>query len=534
MTLSARFRLFGYVLLFAIRDIFPVSWYGRDLRERARTFLKSLRACVSTMLNLTTLAILVITTSLVAALYLGTVGWLRDYVESNPLARTVEVGAVFGTQSRVFKPRDLAELALLEIEGETEPVQGIFGWNDVTFWLFDAEGGKDDTLTHGRTVDVEDPVLDRLDYLAGRGRFTGDGVGQVIVSGSLLEGLGYAPGRLPERFQLDYSDLAAPLQVIGVVTDVPSGELMISESFYRAILDRQWDPLPRIPGFYLGPVEPTAQLEKMLGEIEPYLERRSATGELVRRNGMEQWLLFSRDEPWTRERWRQLFLPSIRRRLENLGQGWETLRLEWREPLASQVETRQNLEPEYTRASIYVRHLGQVPAVADAVAAKGLHITSNTREIALLFMQISSLGHGILLAVILVVGGLAAVSLVLSFSQDIRRKTPEIAILKAYGASDRLVLGAYTLEAMVLWAVATVFGLTAAGQLAGAVNRRLVALLQWQGDMPMLAERGLITMPMELKLTVALGALALCIGATWIAASVAARLQPAQALNLHR
>ena len=73
------------------RDIFPVSWYGRNTQERLRTLGASLRSCVSAFLNLTTLMILVVTTLLVASLYWGTVTWLRDYVESNPPARTVEV-----------------------------------------------------------------------------------------------------------------------------------------------------------------------------------------------------------------------------------------------------------------------------------------------------------------------------------------------------------------------------------------------------------------------------------------------------------
>lgn len=490
-----------------------------------------MRSCVSTFLNLTTLTILVITTSLVAALYLGTVSWLRDYVDSNPLARTVEVSSIFGSKTSIFKPKDIEEIRRLTLEEGASPVDGVYGWNDTTFWFYNSQGGQDDTLTHGRTVDPQDPILQRLNYLAGSGRFEEEGIGQAVVSAALLESLGYDFQRIPERFQLDYSEIAAPLGVIGVVADVPAGDFLITELFHRAILDRQWNPLPRIPGFYLGPVVSSPELLEALENLQPYLERRSVVVEAVRRNGTEQWLFFNREEAWTKDLWQQLFLPSIHQRLEKFTEG---VRLEWREPLPSEVPSRRSLEPEFTRASIYVGSLGEVPAVADAVTAMGLQVTSNSRELALLFLQISSLGQGILLAVILVVGGLASVSLVLSFSQDIRRKTPEIAILKAYGASNRLVLGTYTVEALILWLLATSFGLMVASQLAEAVNAQLVEILQWQGYMPILEDRRLVVMPLHLKLTVAGGSLILCVAATLLAGSIAARLQPAQALNLHR
>lgn len=525
-------RLAGYLFVFALRDVFPVSFYGRDLREKAKTLVSSLRSCVSTVLNLTTLSILVVTTLLVAALYLGTVGWLRDYVESNPLARTVEVSSIFGMRTAAFEKADLDELRSLRIYGKSEsPVEAVHGWNDVTFWFFDAAQSQDDELTHGRTVSPDDPLLERLDFLRGGGGFEGDGTGQIVVSASLLSALGYdSQAPYPETIRLDYFDLEAPLEVIGIAARTPAGDFLVTEAFHRQIQDRRWDPLPRIPGFYWGPAPPET-LETTLSELAGFLGNRRVTGEIQRRAGTEQWILISRSEAWTEEQWAQLFLPVFERRVDDAA---PRARIEWREPLAPQLEPRPRLQSSFTRASIYVRELSQVPPVAEDVTARGYQVTSNSRELALLFLQISSLGRGILLAVILVVGGLAAVSLVLSFSQNIQRKTPEIAILKAYGASNGLVLAAYVAEALILWALSASAGLFVAERIAGGVERRLVSLLQLQGSLPGVGETSLVFMPWQLQGAVAAGALVLCVAATLLAGSLAVRLQPAQALSLHR
>ncbi|MEM8933443.1 MAG: FtsX-like permease family protein, partial [Acidobacteriota bacterium] len=533
-------RLGLYVVLFAARDLFPVSFYGRDTRERLRTLGGTLRSCVSTALNLVTLSILVITTTLVGALYLGTVGWLRGYVESNPLARTVEVSSLFGSDTSVFKPDELTELGALTI-ADANPITAVHGWNDVTFWFVDADGRENDTLTHGRTVDPEDPLLERLDLLAGDGRFTGRdeaggvddrGVGQVIVDISLLDALGHGrTAPYPEHLRLDYFDHAAPVEVVGVVHGTPAGDFLVSERFHRAIQDRRWDPEPRLTGFYWGPIEPSEALDATLDEMAAFFEGRGVDVAMVERSDSRRWLAIDRVEPWTEARWRQLVLPVFERRLEPLATDAS---IAWYEPAKPSWRPRLALDDQFARASIYVEELSDVPAVADAVTARGLHVTSNSRELALLFLQISALGRGILLAVILVVGGLAAVSLVLSFSQSIQRKTPEIAILKAFGASNALVLVAYVLEALMLWTLATLFGLFVAGRIVTVVDERLVALLRLRGALPVIGETSLVAMPWALQATVAAGALALCVGATLLAGSLAVRLQPARALALHR
>ncbi|MEO1082895.1 MAG: FtsX-like permease family protein [Acidobacteriota bacterium] len=536
MSLLPRLRLSAYVAVFAVRDIFPVSFYGRDLRERLRTLSGSLRSCISTFLNLTTLAILVVTTSLVAALQVGAVNWLQQYLESNPLARTVEVSSIFSTRTAAFEQADLEALRRLAVPGDgggaVRPITGVFGWNDVTFWFIDEGGDEDQALTHGRTVHPDDPLLSRLDYAAGDGRFSGDGVAEIIVSRSLLRSLGYpdeAP--FPEILRLDYAELKAPMKVLGVAESTPAGDFLITEAFHRSIQDLRWNPLPTTRGFYWGPVAPSAPLSELLSTLAPFLERLDLRVDHIRRGGNEMWLRFERDDGWTPAKWRQLALPGLEGRLALLDVPGV---VEFFENDPSTIKAFGALEPEYTRASIYVGRLAQVPAVSDAVSAEGFHVTSNSREIALIFLQASSMGRSILFGVIAVVGGLAAVSLVLSISQSIQRKTPEIAILKAYGASNALVLGAYLMEALVLWALSTGFGLVVAGGVAAAVDVRVVSLLRLRGALPEAGEVSLISLPLWLQGGVALGALVLCLGSTIVAGSLAVRLQPARALSLHR
>ncbi|MCG8462412.1 MAG: hypothetical protein MI919_39515, partial [Holophagales bacterium] len=495
MTLPPRLRLCVYLLAFAWRDIFPLSFYGRDARERLRSLFGSLRSCVSAFLNLITLTVLVLTTALVAALYAGTVGWLRDYVDGNPLARTVEISSIFSTRTAALGAEELEELRRLEVEGEPAPIAGVYGWNDVTLWLYDSHGSQDDSLTHGRTVDPNDPVLGRLELgtgsEAGSGRFHDAGHGQVIVSASLLEALGY--GRevpLSGSIRVEYFDVAAPLEVVAVASDTPGGDFLITEAFHRSIQDRRWDPLPRVPGLYWGPVMPSAALDGALEKLGPWLRRQRTSAELVRRAGPEQWLRIEREEPWTEELWRQLFVPVF---LEQLAQVEPAGGIELFEPVAPELRPLERLEPEFTRASIYVEELATVPAISDAVSRLGFRVTSNSRELALLFLQVSALGRRILLSVILVVGGLAAVSLMLSFSQSIQRKTPEIALLSAHGASGLLVLSAYVLEAVILWALSTAAGLLLAGIAARWLDQRLILLLGSGGGLAAGSETGLVS-----------------------------------------
>jgi cell division protein FtsX len=520
-------KTLGYAIIFALLDMFPVSLYGRNLSERLTSLWYSLRSSVPTLLNILTVMILIITITVVAGLYVGSTQWLEKYIENDRMARTVEVSALFGTQVEFFTDQHIEQLRQISIEENVAPIEAAFGWNDLTLWFYTADGSIDTGLTHGRSVNVADPVLKRMTFQKKPNTFFSDkGIAQIIVSQSLLESLNY--DEIPSHLTIEYLNASAQVEVVGVADWTPAGDFLMTDDFNRAINDRTWNPNPRYDLAYVGPILDTTTANAQLKSIRKRLSRLKIKGQIIKRFGSEEWFEFRKPKKaaWNQQQWEELFISTIK---PKFGE-----RHEFHDPLAPEISSFDKINVGYIRASIYVKSLSDVPTVVDTLVDKGYKVTNDVKQLAQIFMQVSSFGGGILKWVVFIVGTLSVISIGLSITQTIQGKTPEIGILKAYGASNYLIFFIYMLEALLIWLLALVGGSFFIYQVADFVNESMIRIFTLQGAIDMSNNVHIVDIPVELFIGIGLGSFGLVALATFFASLTAINLQPARALAVQR
>lgn len=527
-------RRLRFILNYAIRDLFPLSCYGKKITERLRTLLSTLGSSVPALMNIATLSVLVLTITVMAGLYKGATAWLKDYINNNRMARTIPVSAIFGTHNATLHPEDVQQMAFIaSVEGRRLP-SGAFGWNDMLIWFYKANGQVDDDLTHGRSVDPEDEVLGKLEYFhrdAQDRMFEGDGIGQVVVSSSVVKGV-EPDGDGSLTMYVRYHDMKAPVRVVGVAGHIPDGDFLVTEAFNRALNDETWDPVKFYDRVYLGPIADQDRQEEAIDSTVAFgvNPRTGVAVSLVQRAGTERWLECTRPKSsaWSRRDWEDRFASVVR---TDYFAGAAELKLEFGDAMVAK-QSRIPAPIQYTRASVYVDSLEDVPTVVDRLLEMGYRVTGDVKGLAIVFIQIRSLGVGILFAVIVIVGVLSGASLGLSVAQNIQRKVPEISILKAFGAKNRIVLSIYIFEALFVWIAAMVIGNLSATPIASIVNKKLVDIFANQASMQVQAgQLNLIDMSLPLVVWVGVGTLALSCSATLIGGSLALRLRPAEGLR---
>ena len=161
-------------------------------------------------------------------------------------------------------------------------------------------------------------------------------------------------------------------------------------------------------------------------------------------------------------------------------------------------------------------------------------MTNDAEALARMFLQISSFGGGILGGIALIVAALSAISIGLSILQSIQRKIPEIAILKAFGSSNRKILFIYNLEVFVLWLIALLIGGVISFQIADLVNQQILTLFEVQSLVSDGAQLQLVALSPQLFLFISLSAWLLVTVVALLASRAALRLNPADALSMHR
>ena len=525
-------KTLGYAIIFALLDMFPVSFYGRNLSERITSLWYSLRSSVPTLLNILTVMILIITVTVVAGLYVGSTQWLKTYIDNDRMARTVEVSAMFGTQVNVFTDQHIEQLRKISIEENVAPIEAAFGWNDLTLWFYTADGSIDTGLTFGRSVNIADPVLKRMTFLSKKNPktfFSDKGIAQIIVSQSLLKSLNYE-NEIPSHLMIEYLNVPVKVEVVGVANWTPAGDFLMTDEFNRAINDRAWNPNPRYDLAYVGPILDRITADIQLKSIRKRLKRLQIKGEIIKRFGSEEWFEFRKPKKaaWNQLQWEELLISTIK---PNFGE-----RHEFHDPLAPEISPHDKINVGYINASIYVKSLLDVPTVVDTLSDKGYKVSNDVKLLAQMFMQVSSFGGGILKWVVFIVGALSIISIGLSITQRIQGKTPEIGILKAYGASNYLILFIYMLEAFIIWFLALVGGSFFIYQAADFVNENMIDIFTLQGaiDMSDMSKVQIVNIPMELFGWIGLGSLGLVVLATFFASLTAINLQPARALAVQR
>jgi hypothetical protein len=535
----------AYAALFACLDLFPVSFYGRDARERLSSLGHSLRESVPALLNVLTVTIFMITLSIVGGLYRGATQWVQRFVGSNPMARTILVSTLTG-RTRQFIDEEVLEQARALAPGGKSTVEGAYGYTDTLWYFHKASGGVDRQAGIGRTVDLGDPILTRIKpigrwsdahppfFRRGRTRAE-DGLQQAIASVSLVRSLGYSRDDLKtlEKVTVDYGDEGLDVELVAVADPLPpgAGDFIVTDGFMRQKNENRLNPDPEFDRVYFGPVPAGRTAAELIEKLKPLTDSRinQVTVEIVRL-GDGLWLLLHR-QPWKKSRWEN-FIGAAVRSLEDLGRG---MKAEFTDPLPPKVAPSPPSKAFFTNISIYVRKLEDVVATSDAVENElNLAVIGDAKQLALLFLQVNSMADGILLAVIVVVGTLTSLSIGLSITQSIQRKSQEIAILKAYGSGNTLVVSIYLIEAAIVWALAAAVALLLVDRVSVVVNRELARIITTQG---ILGGSGSGPTPQFLDISpVVLGSvagcsLALCFGVTLFASLAAARLEPAQALR---
>jgi len=578
-----------YNFLYALRDLFPLSWYGRSFQEKLSSLLNALRLCVPTFLNIVTITILIVTVSIVSALYFGSMAWLRSYVEEDQMARTIHISSLTSRDGEIFNDEKLKKLsAIQDVQGHPL-TESVHGWNDVALWFYNQKGMEDSAgYSEGRTVDIHDLLLTTLPTQSNPDTlFEDDGVGQIIVTKTLLRTLGYIKEEkktptpqpidaneeevswwhrllswlglsstseeavkeqtpiqslnYPEHMMIKYAEdeetrqaLKAPVKIVGVMETTYNANLFfITEDFYRALQDQQWDPIPRYKRIYFGPLTAVEETKQSIEQpnAQNFLNMWGLQAMVKNRAGTEKWLTVDLSKGGKDEQeWQDLlsyFLEPIQTANPNVD-------FEFTRRLQPNFQQRESLEKRYVNATVYVKLLEDVPEVVDKIEAQGYWVTNDAEALARMFLQISSFGGGILAGIAIIVAALSAISIGLSILQSIQRKIPEIAILKAFGSSNRKILFIYNLEVFVLWLIALIIGGAISFQIADFVNQQILALFEVQSLVSDGAQLQLVALSPQLFLSISLIAWLLVTIVAFLASRAALRLNPAHALSMHR
>jgi len=424
----------------------------------------------------------------------------------------------------------------------------------VQFWFRTGAGKKDARgYTSGRTVVPGDPLLTILDLVTNKEKaktgdfFTKDDEGEIIVTKKLLaqlnisvEELAAQKGRIaifyePALGTRNASDVETQnfewLQVLAVCESLPYGDYLITDSFHRDYRKGTWNPTPRFPSVYFGPMPRGPDLAAALEGCREFLEHQRATGSYSNRSDGLTWLTINRspDQAWSLDEWKTQMQEGILRRLQNAKIDVSAIKME----TGNSLNPSPTSEPfkGHLNASIDVVSVEEVPAAVDALSMAGYKVKESVRGEAMLLMQISSFGSAVFYAVIFVVSVLSAISIGLSFYQAVQRKTSEIAIFKAFGAGNGMVMFIYIVEALLIWAIASALGFVLVSWVVKYANAQLLQITHSAATDADGNPVSIVRLSSQIYIFTAAGSLILCCAATLSGAIEAVRLQPARALK---
>lgn len=545
-----------------------MSFYGGDARERLASFTHSLKYWLTPVLNILTVTVSIVTILVVASIYEGGIRWIRENINENPLATRITFAKQTGGvpeftrlmqpyseelpdlpdeqrfDTKLLNPRELAFLngsfSKAAADRAQFTVKGAYGWSDMQMWMIDAEGLADKRgHTTGQILQGNDTLLENLDVSpvapGGPANFTGGGEGRIVVTERLLKHLGFGDlnafrktsgiisVKYGRRFDGNLTELNEPLTVVGVVRTLPYGEYVIAEDFGRSFRTQEWSPTQFFENVRLGPFDlPRDEALKRVANHAGYLKNNGIVASVEGEDGAIHFSLPRKSRiPWTADRWTGL-LDRVAEKLEvDLA---ENARISWPDPMRAETESRPMRG--YMNCSLDVARVEEVPAAADLLYGLGFNVKSSSKEQALLLIQLSRFGQGLLAAIIGIVGILSVVGIGLSFAQTIQRKTKEIGIFKAFGSTNAEVGVTFLFQAVIIWIIAFAIAAGAATTLGGWTAEGLAALIKLDVETANLA-----AMSGRVLGYTAIGTFLLCMAAVALGGSLALRLQPAQALR---
>lgn len=481
----------GYILRYSWKAV----WNGRDW--------------VFSSLNLVSVAV----TMLILVCLTGLLQAFKNY--------TLQVMDKLPLRIEIFKSKDALVEDLADIEKHIADIAGIDKMYKrvPTFLSFVNAQGRvlsGQSGIRGCTVVPEEPwqltdiqgrpvsLLPKRQLAAGKQPALFDEIG-IIVAFDLLIKLEYLPANaifekpeswrhlsLPTHIKLSVQEKTAsasaggfelPVPVIGIVADLYRGDYAISEDFYNVLLnwnnayaymlqDRHGKPLVEpqaqtVMAYYVLSDDQQMWAEQNAHLFSPYQEAF----------GVKIVAEFYEDEKGFEPRL-NLLPASVGQRLDRQLLQQVEARLRAYEQLKEMGQRQEKQEQvtvrawqdfpaisyphQYMQAAVYVEHRDRMEAALDRLRSMGLFANSPLERYLKMFARQERFFTGAAIGIFALVLFLAGVVLFSTFYSSILRKNKEIGIFKAYGASSRLVLFLFYVQATILLSIGCLLG-TAGG-----------------------------------------------------------------------
>lgn len=528
-----------FILFYARRDLFPMQWSGGSSGRMLSTSFRNFRQVLPTLLNILSLIVLIVTVLILWGVTSGAGRQLDRMVLENP--RVLQIDAFLSTQFdsvNIIRDDLLARIGSLRSDGRTtgtpdEGVDGrslvksVFGWRDVSMRFFDAEGRIMPDYADGRTYARGDPLIDLLTFTAPEGaqRARADEPG-LVVSRRFLRGVGY-PDTVPSQLDVEYMGVRSPIPVLAVATDAWARDFMLSDEFWADFRDGRWQPIKRYRRVYLGPL-PTEQAQALAKVLSAAYDADLWTVDVTERAGSDKWVAMQSQvaNGVTGGFIDGMLMPGIRQVVTDSNLAIGRLHHDMGPPLPpDRAEQFEPLSNSYTSLTVYVHDVSCVEPTAAWLVEQGLGADMTVVEDIAWAKQIKSFTRGIGWAVMATVCLLAAANLYLTSTQSVQRRTPEVGILKSFGAGPDMILMIELTKAVMIWLAAVPVGIALAVVLGDQANHFLIVTFGLASDLSLFVVDGFTLA------TAGGGALAISLAATSAAAYMLSTLRPAVALR---
>jgi hypothetical protein len=526
----------------AWRDLFPISLLpslpgsgSPDSRRpsfwsRVKTFLGNVATCFYSLALVGNIAIPILAVALIWGLREKMVEWQTAIILKDRDARSLKVRRISnleeerdalvglvpkdkapGRDRGLFDPAEAAWLRDEMPARQNLPFRpvGVYGYREHSVTMDKAGSLRRSAGTDKgfdvRSIAPDDPFLLSDEFLwlkngAELTPFNGPGIAQVIMHETVATKLGVplsqaegivevdifnSPSLQNRTTNRDFAeqtrigfDAVEKLEVIGVYRgDMP--EVMMTHRFVNEIKAGTWYPQTLHSSAMWGPIPVAFDFEAFQKSAAGFLQAKGLKMEKVP-SGEEQWIQIVRHPdagPMKQATWKSGVidpLTSIRPPNSPEPAGLEF-------PAAA-VLSAQPSQVQFDTIVLEVADLQQLVTLANLMAEMKLLVVDEGKvPAARRVLAQDAAWKGVQLIVIGITSFLSLVALGLALSQRIYQKTPEIGILRAFGASRFLIQRILLLQSLILWGLATTVCAIAAPPLFAYVTPIFIEMTDTSG-----------------------------------------------------
>lgn len=346
----------------------------------------------------------------------------------------------------------------LELLNNTESVKNVaavypYSYTDAHFRM---KSGLDAPSRYdGRTlVNWKDPMLTKLTYLTKKPEFKTWNEAGLIVGEDLARNLGYDIKEI-EYLEYKYSKLntVVKIPVLAVVRGLPEGtEYLIPRSLQKKLLGECYSDTQQFLSVRVGPIPESFALTEW--ESIAASERMEIFKENLYRNDVEQqwirWQVWNEAESMPLKNWKYFLKPI-------LEQGMTVEQLEKFTPPCSEFTLY------FGWASIYAAEQGFVPALGlflpDGMREYSLAVLRSEQDAILMANRSTDFINRLFAVIISAVVLLGLTVIFSTFSSSIERKSAEIAVVQAIGASSRKIAQIFSFETLIIFGCSVLLAL---------------------------------------------------------------------------